>query len=399
MAIEKSKLSLGIGVEGQNLNTRVFRGFANLALLSKISAPDPFDQITNEAGVQRTPSSAHAKKALQYALGSMQIGADQEARAFTEVILNVRDVSVFDLKSLVTKGTSTSGKAKKYGSSSGAYELFIDPDAIIRLAMKGKIAVSRIDGNHRLFWAEKLLELGEVSEASFPTVPFALFMGLSLQQERKLFGDINGKQKPVTRSLLGWFDILNSNETIIEDRDELANRIAGELCRSGRSFGNLVNISGSVATYKKKYGFAPPTSLVGLKNAFKVMLAVSGNWAEKQGYDSVSMAEWVDQYFRTLIKVFPEEWHNPTPYVLLKSTGLSGFAKLAGAIFSKLASENQEIDTQRLEKMLRAIKREIDLDKFAWAGRTGFGAIDMFYTNLLQILRNNGYASDLPGPR
>jgi hypothetical protein len=83
------RLKLGRQVEG---------GSASIADLAKVSASDPFNQDTNPNGLQRDLSASHSRDAYRYAEGAEKV--PDHIRAWSEVLLNVRDPSVVKLSPL-----------------------------------------------------------------------------------------------------------------------------------------------------------------------------------------------------------------------------------------------------------------------------------------------------------
>ena len=158
--------------ESKNLDTICYRGSAPLAHLAAISQADVFDQVANPDGLQRDLSPKHAAEAYDYA------HRDRDAeypRAFPEVVLNVRDKSVVRIETLES---DTGVKL---------HRLTFDRNAM----RDDKVYVSRVDGNHRLFFAD-----GDNRRAPLLVdAPFQLHVGLTREQERSLFVDINANQK------------------------------------------------------------------------------------------------------------------------------------------------------------------------------------------------------------
>jgi hypothetical protein len=57
-------------IRGTVLGVNVYRGFARLCDLSRISKPDVYDAISNPKGTQRDLSPKHAKEAYEYVRNS-----------------------------------------------------------------------------------------------------------------------------------------------------------------------------------------------------------------------------------------------------------------------------------------------------------------------------------------
>src|SRR5258708_26513288 len=120
-----------VAYKSRNLDTTCFRGSAPLAHLAMISQPDIFDQVTNPKGLQRDLSPKHASEAFEY----VHRARNQEyPRAFPEVVLNVRDKRVLKTEDL--NGVP-----------------IVKLKFSISEMKDGKVAVSRVDANHRLYYS------------------------------------------------------------------------------------------------------------------------------------------------------------------------------------------------------------------------------------------------------
>jgi DGQHR domain-containing protein len=169
-------------LRGTNLNTEMYRGYAPIADLAKISAPDSFNQDTNPNGLQRDLSESHSRDAYRYAEAAVRV--PDHNRSWAEVLLNVRDPSVVKLSTL--------------DEEHGVYELEIREDLINKSL--GRPQISRTDGNHRFHFGE-----GD-SKHDWPpltgSTPFALTIGLPPEAEAYLFMDINDNQKSMNTAHL-----------------------------------------------------------------------------------------------------------------------------------------------------------------------------------------------------
>src|ERR1051325_9082417 len=123
------KLSAFHVIVGYCLGYEAYRGFAPLSELSRISKADIFDQDSNRLGTQRNLSVQHARKAYEYVSGT-------ERAFYPEMILNVRDKSYVSFSPL------------QQGSTFGTVAFTKDP------IKTEKVVVSRLDGNHRLWFAD-----------------------------------------------------------------------------------------------------------------------------------------------------------------------------------------------------------------------------------------------------
>jgi DGQHR domain-containing protein len=375
---------------GPNLNLFSVRGFANLSDLAVISAPDEYDQLSNEAVVQRSPAAKHAKEALEYALSSSVVDPNSDPRSFPEIILNVRDSSVLIVQDCMS-GRDVPLETLSFIGAHGAkfVNLNFNLDLINTddLAFRGP-QVSRVDGNHRLLQSTKLLKSGDFTREDFPLVPFSLYIGLSQAQERKLFMDINKNHKSMSSSLIVHFsattsDIYSTKST----RVDRANWIAERLTNENRVFERMVNKGGSLTNYKYMYGRVPPLTLVGIRNCLKDFLQSGHFWSSRFEADGETQVEWVDRYFAQIRSVFPEEWNNERDFALLKAVGLGAFSMLGGTLFNNFGdSYNEEI----INTSLLMLKRDVNFERLKWAGYTGQSGMRVMYRRFMDLMAQEG---------
>lgn len=195
-SIAKSTAYLRVPViRGVVLGVTVFRGYAKLCDLARISMADIYDQSKNPKGTQRDLSPKHAKEAYEYV-------KTRDFAFWPEVFLCARNKDV-------ARFTSNS-KMPQTGI------LEIDLNAVTR---SGRIAISRIDGNHRLHYADG-------ADPAFPaiekTVSFCMAYGLTQDEEILLFKDINDNQKAMSTSHLDNIEIrLTPEESLKRNSPDL----------------------------------------------------------------------------------------------------------------------------------------------------------------------------------
>ena len=194
------------GYRSKNLDTVCYRGSAPLAHLALISQTDVFDQISNPDGLQRDLSPKHASEAYEYVKRAAEHGYP---RAFPEVVLNVRDKRILER----TENGQKLRMRFNIGGMSGA-----------------KVHVSRVDGNHRLYYAKG----DDRRTPLLSEVPFQIHIGLTREQERSLFVDINSNQKGLNSSHL---QVMQSKltEEEREIRDHPARWITRKLAEDSES--------------------------------------------------------------------------------------------------------------------------------------------------------------------
>lgn len=178
-------------LKGKVFGVNVYRGFARLCDLARISEADIYDPKTNPSGTQRDLSPKHAKDAYDY-VKTKDIGY------WPEVFLCTREADVLKYQS---------GEADDFGV------LKIHTARIVGYRDEGVIAISRVDGNHRLHYAD-----GET--AGYPAidklVSFCLAVNLTLDQEISLFRDINNNQRRMSTSHLDNIETRLSGEDLLK---------------------------------------------------------------------------------------------------------------------------------------------------------------------------------------
>ncbi|MCJ7543385.1 MAG: DGQHR domain-containing protein [Phycisphaerae bacterium] len=179
-------------VRAKVCGVNVYRGFANLCDLSDISQADIYDQQRNPTGTQRDLSPAHARDAYEYV-------KNKDLGFWPEVFLCAR-------KKDVVTFYPVSPELPNLGL------LEIDAKAVKK---SSDIAISRVDGNHRLHYAD-----GKQSGYSRieKQVSFCLAYDLSREEEIQLFKDINKNQKPMNTSHLDGIEVRLTPEEELKHR-------------------------------------------------------------------------------------------------------------------------------------------------------------------------------------
>jgi len=286
-------------MKGTVLGVTVYRGYAPLSDLARISRADIYDQVKNPSGTQRDLSPKHARDAYHYV-------RDSKLAYWAEVFLCARDGKIVSFKPVAP--------ASDIG--------LLTVDLPLIQASKA-ILISRIDGNHRLHFADG-------HEKGLPPidklVSFCLAMDLTLEDEISLFRDINNNQKRMNTSHLDNIQtrLLGRNALKFQDPELF---IAQKLSREQVSpLRGLVFEGGTkesrhmipLRTLKSgiEYMMSRPTKLTALKDAdaqFKV----------------------ISNYFSAVRKLVPEAWDNPKDYLLLRGAGLWGICFLGADVIDR----------------------------------------------------------------
>jgi DGQHR domain-containing protein len=328
-----SVIDLGPCAVSANLNLWTLRGSAPLDRISIISSPDVYDPETNIGGTQRPLERKRTVELLDYALGS---DMDQELpRAFPEVLLNVRDRSAIQVYDL-----SDPKRSLDFDSWEG-----IRPDEEARVVgvripvqvlqfPKPEISpqISRVDGNHRLSGMDQaVLEYLKSDEPSrAPNVTFSLFVGLTTEEERRLFNVVNSKQKAVEAALLETqsYNLLTDEQRILPKN--MASHLAYILSHDGGAFDEVIFSGGSKVGSKRR----------GLKHILKVntlrttadyqLKSLPSTWRARLLEDPAMLSALVNNYWLAIKYLFPEAWDDKKNYILMQTIGLTALAKLWG---------------------------------------------------------------------
>jgi len=274
-------------VRAKVLGVKVYRGFASVAELAEISKADIYDQQNNPTGTQRDLSSAHARDAYEYV-------RNHELGFWPEVFLCARKKDVVTFQAV-------SPECPDLGL------LEVDQAALLNAH---SIAISRVDGNHRLHYADGK-ENGYSRVENL--ISFCLAYGLTIEEEIQLFKDINQNQKPMNTSHLDGIEVrLTPEEELKRRNPELY--IAQRLSRDTASpFHGRVFEGG-----KKPVGVDIP--LRGLRTGVDYMLSRSTQLPRLE--DAEAQYRVIKNYFSAVKKWQPKAWKKPKEYIMLRGSGL-----------------------------------------------------------------------------
>lgn len=289
-------------IKGKILGVEVYRGFAKLSDLAKISKADVFDQKTNPQGTQRDLSPKHAKEAYNYV-------KDKGFAFWPEVFLCVREAKVVEF--------TRNANFKNYGT------LKINCSAIKK---SKNISISRVDGNHRLhFTSGEFPGYPEIGKE----VSFCLAADLTLEQEITLFRDINDNQRRMNTSHLDNIEIRLSPEDILKKKDP-ALYIAKKLGQENDS-----SLYDKVYEGGKKPGyFAIP--LRSLKTGIQYMFSQPSKLTELPDIEVQYVV--VRNYFNAVKKWQPDSWSEPSQYFVLRGVGLWAICFIGATVIDKVLS-------------------------------------------------------------
>jgi DGQHR domain-containing protein len=307
-------------VRGKVLGVNVYRGFANLADLADVSRADIYDQKRNPKGTQRDLSPKHARDAYEY-IKTRELGfwpevflcaRRKDVATFYPVSPEIPDLGILEIKLRVPKRESN-------------------------------IAISRVDGNHRLHFGDG--KQSSYSRIDKP-VSFCLAYDLSRDEEMQLFKDINDNQKSMNTSHLDKIIIrLTPEEELKRHSPELY--IAQRLAHDPASpFYERVFEGG-----KKPAGVDIP--LRGLKTGIEYMLTRSTQLPHLE--DAEAQYRVIRNYFDAVKKWQPKAWESPKDYIILRGSGLWAICFIGAQVIDR-ALQRDEFKATQLLSILKSGK-------------------------------------------
>ena len=334
-------------VFGKCLGHKAYRGFGALRDLARISKADIFDQVKNPLGTQRNLSLQHARKAYQY--------VTERPRAFyPEMILNVRDQSYIKFHPLERSTTKAGDQA---AAKFGTLEFVKDP------RRTEAIVVSRLDGNHRLWFADG----GERGKDPVERpVSFCLLTLHDVNAELELFRDINDNQmgmntshlQNITARLLGEKALKVNNPALY-----IVKRLQDD---KSSPLHKMIHEGGRVVKGATLAGL----TVANLSNAIRDMLSRSAKLA--QFPDADAQYQVIKNYWLAVKKWLPTAWKQPRDFMIFKGVGLYAISYVGIEIIDrsllkgKFASKDMLVYLKQLPSDQLAVRETL-----AYAGRGG----------------------------
>lgn len=374
-------LDLGPCLVGENLNLLTLRGFARLDALACISAPDVYDQVDNPTGTQRELKKKHAEECLTYAIDSESTPATESPRLFPELLLNARDSNAIELYDLDDDSRLYDFTSFSEVDDVGVHFVGVRVDLSVLELPKSNMnpQISRVDGNHRLYGAEELLEAlakgeSDDEEQEFPTVAFCLLIDLEADLEAALFRDINGEHQGMEVAHLTTLRVRTRG--LDELKNDSKNRplwIAYELTQAGRAFEGMVFMGGT-KTGLRKIGSLPPIKINSLRSTIDTQLKAAPRVTTMLATAPEALLGLVDAFWKAVETSFPEAWGNKRDFILLQAIGLGAFAKFGGQTLDRAFQEQQPpIDQATFTSYLAPVKSSVSLSRSDYPGIAGAG--------------------------
>ncbi len=310
-------------VSGEVMGIPVYRGFARISDLSRISQPDVYDQEKNPTGTQRDLNRRHAREAYEYVTG-------REVAFFPEIVLHARDDTVLEF--------TPSDDDMALGN------LAISETEI---AKRGGIILSRVDGNHRLFYADG-------HDPKFPPldrfVGFCIIHSLPTQEVDKetgelvLFRDINANQQGMNTSHLDSI-ALRATEAGLEIRDPVLH-IAERLMEDDTSPFKGRIYRGGV----KPAGFT--IALRNLRTSVEYMRQRSKRLSQ---LNFMAQTRLIERYWHAVRRWIPHAWDNPGKYIILRGAGFWAMSFIGADVIDRAVTAGR-VETDDMLAILKSGK-------------------------------------------
>lgn len=296
---KSSKLTLSC-IRETVLGVDVIRGYARLCDLSMISKADVYDAKTNPTGTQRDLSPKHARDAYLY--------VRQEEKAYwPEIFLCARDSSVIRFVEVQSDQTNL-------------VNAIID---IEKVKNSLNVLISRVDGNHRLHFASGDFDGYPAVEK---LVSFSIALGLTLEDEMRIFRDINNNQRRMNTSHLANINVRLTGEEALKFRNPklyIANKLSED---SESPFFDLVYDGG-------KKDVAKIIPLKSLQSGLEYMFSQP---TRLSAIDDVDLQYTIiSNYFQALRLWEANCWSSPKDYLMLRGAGFWGVCFLGAEIIDR----------------------------------------------------------------
>jgi len=293
-------------VRAKVLGVNVYRGFANVCDLADVSRADIYDAQKNPKGTQRDLSPSHARDAYEYV-------KNKELGFWPEVFLCARRNDVVTFRPV----------------SQDMPDLGILEIDVASARGERSIAISRVDGNHRLHY-------GNGTETGYSRieklVSFCLAYDLTREEEIQLFKDINKNQKPMNTSHLDGIEVrLTPEEELKRRTPELY--IAQRLHRDTKSPLHGRIYEGG----KKPVGVDIP--LRGMRTGIQYMLSRSTQLPRLA--DAEAQYRVIRNYFDAVKEWQPKAWASPKDYILFRGSGLWAICFLGAHVIDRALLQDQ----------------------------------------------------------
>lgn len=275
-------------------------GILDAYLLPKRAKPKHKDELLEG---DRPLATFSARIKMSYRLGLI----DEKLYSSLETLRNLRNPSAHSI----------------------AFDIALSPTREHPARGERSIAISRVDGNHRLHY-------GNGAETGYSRieklVSFCLAYDLTREEEIQLFKDINKNQKPMNTSHLDGIEVrLTPEEELKRRTPELY--IAQRLHRDTKSPLHGRIYEGG----KKPVGVDIP--LRGMRTGIQYMLSRSTQLPRLA--DAEAQYRVIRNYFDAVKEWQPKAWASPKDYILFRGSGLWAICFLGAHVIDRALLQDQ----------------------------------------------------------
>jgi len=291
--VERSIHILGqLGVCG---GREVFVGFASGSLLARVSFADVLDEATR-SGYQRRFCQDHSLAFKRY--------IQQQGATTIPLTFNLRE------------HMPARWGIERVGEHEGIARLKIDA--------AGPPAMAQVDCQHRL---------GYLRESPI-VFAFMAFIGLSVEEEMRIFRDINGNAKGLSSSLIDYTTAKLAHEDLQVAHPAIA--LALRMHEDPESpWHNRLDLGGERTNGTKRIA-----SLRTMQKAVRRFQKEAH--AEKD--DSATVGRWLIDFWRAVVRVYPRQWEQERKHLLAKGIGVYSLMSMAGILVAEAKVKARMVD-------------------------------------------------------
>lgn len=288
----------------------VFLGFASAAQLCRISFSDVLDE-TAGTGYQRRFCSEHSLAFKRYIQGD---GATTIPLTF-----NLRQ-----------------GTPQRWSLGRGRSGQLV----VLKLDAGGPPVMAQVDCQHRLGYLRE-------SPISFP---FMVFLGLTVEEEMRIFRDINGKAKGLNSSLLDYTEakLAQDDLGVAHPGIALALRLQEDPDSPWR---HQLDLGGNRTTGTQR--------IASLRTMQK---AIRRFQREAQGDQSNldEVARQLIDFWKAVAQVYAYPWLQPRRHLIRKGIGVYALMSMAGLFVREARTRNRRVDKDYFLEKLSDFSDRID---------------------------------------
>ena len=298
-----------LGQLGMCGGRQVFLGFASAAQLCRSSFSDVLDE-TSGAGYQRRFCSEHSLAFKRY--------IQTDGATTIPLTFNLRQ-----------------GNPQRWSLERGRH----DQLATLKLDAGGPPVMAQVDCQHRLGYLRE-------SPISFP---FMVFLGLSVEEEMRIFRDINGKAKGLNSSLLDFTEAKLAQEDLGRAHPEIA--LALRLQEDPDSpWRHQLDLGGN-----RTNGTQRVASLRTMQKAIRRFRREAQSEASLEEVGRQLIAFW-----KAIAQVYAYQWLQPRRHLIRKGIGVYSLMSMAGLLVREAQGRDRRIDKDYFLEKLSDFSDRID---------------------------------------